>query len=275
MLQIIIVVFREILEISLIIGILTAVTKNIPHRAKWIASGLALGLTTSLALAFFTDKISESFEGLGQEIFNGAILMTAATMISWTVIWMQKHAKSLSGEFKQLSHSIQEGKRSLYSLLFVVFFSVLREGAEIVLFSYSSYISGTELNTIILALMIGLTLGILIGVALYYGLLKIFGRYFFMVTSYILVFLAAGITAQAFGFWMNADIVPALQNPIWDSSYILSQNSIFGKFLHIFLGYIDRPAGIQILAYLTSLIILITGLQLAKSKAKTHIVAKK
>ncbi len=264
MLQIIIVVFREILEISLIVGILTAATKNILGRTKWIVSGLALGLAGSSALAFFTDKISETFDGLGQEIFNGIILATAATMISWTVIWMQKHAKTISGELKQLSKSITEGRAPLYSLLFVVFFSTLREGAEVVLFTYSSYISGVAIDHIISGIFIGLALGISFGFALYFGMLKIFGKYFFIVTTWILIFLASGIMAQAFGFWINADIVPALGNPVWDSSHILSQASIFGKFLHIFLGYIDRPAGLQVIAYLTNLSLLTIALRLAK-----------
>jgi len=266
MLQIIIVVFREILEISLIIGILTAVTKNISGRSKWIVGGLALGLSGSAALAFFTDRISEAFDGVGQEIFNGFILATAATMISWTVIWMQKHAKTLSGEFKHLSNSIKSGKAPLYSLLFVVFFSTLREGAEIVLFTYSSYISGVAVNQIIYSLIIGLSLGIAMGLALYFGMLKIFGKYFFIVTTWILIFLASGIMAQAFGFFINADIVPALGNPVWDTSFILSQTSIFGKFMHIFLGYIDRPAGLQIIAYVINLSTLIIALQVAKKK---------
>lgn len=264
MLQIIIVVFREILEISLIVGILTAVTKNIPGRTKWIASGLLIGLTGSAALAFFTDKISETFDGLGQEIFNGIILATAAIMISWTVIWMQKHAKSISGELKHLSKSIKDGKAPLYSLLFVVLFSTLREGAEVVLFAYSSYISGVAIDQIFLGLFIGLSLGISFGFALYFGMLKIFGKYFFMVTTWILIFLASGIMAQAFGFWINADLLPALGNPLWDTSEILSQTSIFGKFLHIFLGYIDRPAGLQLIAYLVNLSVLATALKFAK-----------
>ncbi len=268
MLQIIIVVFREILEISLIVGILTAATKTIPHRSRWIISGLILGFVGSLFLALFTDTISQSLDGFGQEIFNGLVLLSAAIMISWTIIWMQKHAKTLSGELKQLSNSIQTGKKPLYSLLVVVFLSVLREGAEIVLFCYSAYISGIEMQKIILGLMVGVTFGVILGAALYLGMLKMFGRYFFSVTTWILVFLACGITAQALGFWINADIVLALANPAWDSSQILSQNSMFGEFLHIFIGYLDRPYGMQIIAYLVNLIILIIGLHLAKKQIK-------
>jgi len=264
MLQIIIVVFREIFEIALITGILTAATKKISGRGKYIASGLFLGCLGSLALAFFTDKISSTFEGLGQEIFNGVILASAAAMISWTIIWMQQHAKTISGELKNLSQEVKSGKAPLYSLMFVMLLSTLREGAEVVLFTYSSFISGVNIKEILSGFAIGLSLGVAFGLALYFGMLKFFGRYFFPITTWILVFFASGILAQAFGFWINAEIVPALANPLWDTSIILPQTSIFGKFLHIFFGYIDRPAGIQVIAYGTSLFTLTAALYFAK-----------
>jgi high-affinity iron transporter len=264
MLQIAIVVFREILEISLIVGILTAATKEIHGRIKWILGGLGLGIIASVILALFTDRISESLDGMGQEFFNGLILIAAAVMISWTILWMQKHAKSMSAELKRLGNSVREGRKPLYVLLFVVFFSVLRESTEIVLFSYSYYISGTAVAHIILGLAIGIISGIAIGAALYFGLLKAFGKYFFSVTTWILVFFAAGIAAQGMGFWINAEIVPALGNPAFDSSNILSQQSVFGKFLHIFFGYIDQPAGSQLIAYFMTLAVLVMGLRVAK-----------
>ncbi len=264
MLQISIFVFREILEISLIIGILAAATKDMNGRGKWILGGLFLGILSSLVLALFTDKISESLNGMGQEFFNGTILILAALMIGWTVLWMQKHAKSISKELKNLSNSIREGKKPLYILLAVVFLSVLRESAEIVLFTYSYYISGTNLNEIIVALILGIVAGSAVGIALYLGIIKTFGKYFFIITTWLLVFLTAGIAAQGVGFWVNADIIPALGTPIFDMSNILSQESILGKFLNMFFGYMDQPSGMQFLVYTATLIILILGLKIAK-----------
>lgn len=264
MLQIAVVVFREILEIALIVGILVAATKNIPNRTKWILTGVGVGLLGSLTLAFFTDTISESLDGMGQEFFNGLILLSASIMISWTVLWMQKHAKSISGELKKLSASIQEGDKPLYALAIVVFLSVLREGSEIVLFTYSSYISGVGLASISTGLIAGTVCGIIVGGALYLGIIKTFGKYFFMVTTWILVFLACGITASGIGFWTNAEFLPTLGDPIWDSSMILAQSSLFGEFLHVFIGYIDQPTGTQVLAYALNLAILVCGLKCTK-----------
>jgi high-affinity iron transporter len=264
MLQIAIVVFREILEISLILGILSAATKEIEGRAKWILGGLTLGAIVSIALAFFTDTISDSLNGQGQEFFNGLVLLSAAAMISWTVIWMQKHAKSISGELKKLSNSIREGKKPLYILLFVVFLSTVREGTEIVLFTYSYYLAGEDIFNISSGLIIGIIFGSAVGFALYLGILKASGKYFFIVTTYLLVFLASGIAAQGIGFWINADIVPAFGNPLFDISGILPQTSILGKFLHIFFGYLDQPAGMQLLVYFVNLAVLFLGLRVAK-----------
>lgn len=264
MLQIAIVVFREIVEIALILGILTAATKEIPNRAKWILSGLGLGVASSLILAIFTNKISDSLDGMGQEFFNGLVLLSAAFMIGWTVLWMQKHARSISGELKRLSTSVREGKKPLYVLMIVVLISVLREGIEIVLFCYSYYIAGSAISEIIFGLLTGLILGSALGLAFYFGMLKSFGKYFFPITSWLLIFLSCGIAASGIGFWINAGIVPALGNPAIDLSGILSQQSIFGKFLHMFFGYIDQPAGAQLIIYFVSLVLLATGLRIAK-----------
>ena len=270
MLQILIVVFREIVEISLILGILMAATKKISHNKLYISAGLFFGACASIFLAFFTDKISQSFDGVGQEVFNGAILLSAAAMISWTIIWMQQHARTLSSEYKNLSVSIEQGKKPLIALALVVFLSTLREGAEIVLFTYSAFISGASLDKIIIGSVLGVVFGIIIGVALYFKMLKIFGKYFFKVTTWILVFLACGISAQAFGFWLSADIIPSFGYEIWDTSRILSQTSVLGKFMHIFVGYIDRPSGIQLIAYLSNLLILIFGLKINEQNAKKN-----
>ena len=268
MLQIIIIVFREILEISLIIGILTAVTKAISGRIKLIYSGLFFGLLGSLSLAFFIDKISDSFGGIGQEIYGGVILFLAATLISCTTIWMQKHAKNFSGDFKALSSSVANGQKSPIILMIIVILSVLREGSEIVLFSYGSYLSGVDLNKIVCGILIGLFLGASFGISLYFGALKFLGKYFLTLTSVILIFLASSTLSKAFAIWAEADLLPSFGNPIWDSSFLLSQQSLVGKFCNIFFGYVERPLGIEMAAYFFNIILVSCIIYLIKKSDK-------
>ena len=270
MLQILIVVFREVLEIAIIVGILTAATKGIPNRARYILAGMALGVCGSLALALAMDEISSMLDGRGQEIFNGVILICAAILISWTVIWMQQHARSLSGEIKNLANSVKEGQKSMISLLIVVFLSILREGSEITLFSYGYYLTGMTVSNIILGLVLGLILGTACGVALYFGMLKIFGRYFFKVTTWVLVFLACAICSKGVYYLVNAEVLPVIIEKVWDSSLILSQKSTFGNLLHIFIGYADRPTGMEVIAYILNFTILATGLNISNNKLNSR-----
>lgn len=267
MFQISVVVFREIFEIALIVGILAAATKEIGRSGRWIFGGIVSGVFASFALAFFTDQISESIDGMGQEIFNGAILFAAAAMISWTILWMQKNAKSLSGDLKNLGKKVQDGEKSLYAIFLVVFFSVLREGAEIVLFTYSYYISGSSIYDIVLGLISGVILGAGFGLSLYFGILKFFGRYFFVITSWMLIFFSAGMVAQGVGFWVSADLILPLGNPIFDLSNFIPQQSFFGKILNVFFGYIDRPYGSQLISYFSILGFLIITMKSSRSSS--------
>ncbi len=258
MFQTSIILFREILEVALVIGILAAATVGVKRRSWWIICGLILGIFGSVIIAFFADNISESLQGKGQEVFNATILLIAAIMISWTLIWMKKHAKEISGNLKKLGKSIVDGEKSITAILIVVTLSTLREGAETVLFTYGLYNSGTSLYEIICGAGIGLLAGIIVGFSMYYGLLKT-GKHFFTVTSWILILLTAGMVSNAFGFLVSGDFVPALKYPIWNSSFLVSDNSITGITLHMLTGYISKPSGIQILAYLSTLVLLLIG----------------
>ncbi len=260
MLKIAIIVFREVLEIALVISVLIAATNGIRGRKKWIFSGIGLGILGAALLAIFTDKISDSFQGSGQEIFNASILLASSAMISWTVIWMTKYGKEISANLKRLGKSVLEGDKSLIALMPVVAFAVLREGAEIVLFSYGAFVSGDNISDLIVGAMIGLACGLAAGFGLYFGLLKVLGKHFFSVTSWLLVFLAAGMVCQAIGFLSHANLVPEIIYPVWDSTFLISEDEILGRVLHILLGYITKPSAAQLIGYVTTILLLSIGL---------------
>ena len=39
-----VIVFREVIEAGIIVGIILAVTKGVPHRGRWVAGGIAVGV---------------------------------------------------------------------------------------------------------------------------------------------------------------------------------------------------------------------------------------
>ena len=253
MFSIAIIVFREVLEIALILGVLLAATRGLPNRAPWVWLGLLLGIAGAGIVAFFADAISQAAEGMGQEMMNATILFIAATLIGWTVIWMNGHGRELTQHFKQVGTDVIKGIKPKYTLTIVVALSVLREGSEIVMFLYSSLVTGGKTNLLIIGSIVGTCMGIIAGIGIYYGLMKIPIKKVLTVTSWLLMLLVAGMVAQAFGYLSAAGKVPDLIPMVWDTSRIVSEGSLLGKILHILVGYTDRPSGIQLLVYLLTI----------------------
>lgn len=256
MLSIGIIIFREILEIALILGVLLAATRSVNNRNKWVWGGLAVGVLGSWIVACFAETISQLAEGMGQELFNAGILFLAGLLIGWTVVWMRRHARELTHHLKEVGQAVTKGEKSLYSLAIVVFLSVLREGSEIVLFTYGILVSERNIPQLIFGAGVGLLAGIAAGMAIYYGLLKISTRWLFTVTSWMLIFVAAGMVSEGIGFLQSGGFVPVMVNTLWDSSGILAESSLIGSVLHILIGYTERPSGIQFFSYLTTLLII-------------------
>ncbi len=261
-----IILFREVFEMSIILGIVMAATRSIPGRGRWIGLGIAGGVLGSVTLAFFTAELSQLMHGMGQEFFSAIILLTAVSMIVWTVVWMQSHGKELSAKFKSTGHSVANGTLPIHALALLVGLSILREGAEIVLFMYGIAIGGQNSALEMLAgSIIGATSAAVIGILLYKGLVSISPKHFFSFTTVLLTLLACGMSAQAGGYLTAAGFIPEFFPKLWDTSHILSESSILGSTLHALIGYSDRPSGTNLVFYLTTLLLTIS---LMKSNRK-------
>src|ERR1700758_4295725 len=98
MLAALIIVFREVFEAGLIVGIVLAVTRTVPHRNVWIGGGGVGGIAAACGVAVFAGALSNLFAGMGQELFNATILSVAVVMLTWHNVWMARHGKELAGE---------------------------------------------------------------------------------------------------------------------------------------------------------------------------------
>ncbi|EKO3429593.1 FTR1 family protein [Vibrio fluvialis] len=269
-----IIVFREVLEAALIVTILMAATKGLPGRTRWIFGGATAGLFGALAVAFSAGAIASTFEGMGQELFNAGILLTAVLMLAWHNIWMSKHARELVAHLKQVSSKVNEGSLPLYFLSVATGLAVLREGSEVVLFLYGVAAGGDSGISLLTGGIFGVVSGIIAGALLYFGLLRIPTHLLFKVTGWMILFLAAGLAASAAGYLMQAGILTA-QAPLWNSSSILSERSIAGQLLHILVGYQARPTAIQLAFYLATLVLISVGMRWAsRSESASRKVSK-
>ena len=263
-----IILFRESLEAALIITIVLSATRGLHRRGTWVSLGILAGLVGSCLVALFAQQISSLAEGAGQEYFNASILLAACLMLGWHNIWMARHARELSFQVRQAGLAVAEGQRHMSTLSLVVGLAVLREGSEVVLFVGGILAGGAESASLMLGAAAGLAAGIVFGALIYLGLMRIPLRYFFTATAWLILVLAAGLASQAAGYLVQAGALPALAEPLWDSSAILSERNLAGQLLSSLAGYTSRPSGMQLVFWLGTFALIWSLMRLTAMRAE-------
>lgn len=258
MLSTAVIVFREVLEAALVVSIVLAATKGVPGRAWWVSAGLLGGVVGAAFIAAFADVISAWASGMGQEVFNAGVMFVATIMLAWHSIWMGKHGREMAQQLSQVGRAVAAGRRPLTGLAIVVGVAVLREGSEAVLFLYGIAAGDPgQAPQMIAGGALGVLGGVGLGAGMYAGLLQIPLQRLFSVTNALIVLLAAGMASQGTGFLVSAGWLPSWGDTVWDTSWLLKESSVVGKMLHTLVGYTARPAGIQIVAYVATLLVIV------------------
>jgi high-affinity iron transporter len=264
MLGALVIVFREVIEAGLIVGIVMAATRGVPDRSRWIVIGISAGVLGAAIVAMFAGVISEAFQGSGQELFNASVLGVAVVMLMWHNAWMARHGREIADEMRRVGTAVSEGAKPLTALAIVVGLAVLREGSEVVLFLYGILASGTTVSSLLAGGLLGIAAGAAFSALTYFGLLAIPNRHIFSVTSWLIALLAAGMAAQSVQYLNSAGLLVALDNTVWDTSWLLSQGSILGRLLHTLIGYTERPTEMQLLVYVSILIAMFLLMRIAR-----------
>src|SRR6478736_3902639 len=225
MLAALIIVFREVFEAGLIVGIVLAVTGSVAHRNRWIGGGVLAGVAGACVVAAFAGALSQLFEGMGQELFNAAILAVAVVMLTWHNVWMASHGRELAGQLRAAGQAVADGNKSLLALAVVV------------------------------GVLAGLVLGAGVCLLTYSGLMRIPPKALFATTTVLITLLAAGMATQAIAFLERANWLNSLDTVVWDSSWLLSDKSIAGRAMHTLIGYTDQPTEMQLLVYVAVLLV--------------------
>jgi len=250
MIAALIIVFREVIEAGLIVGIVLAATTGVPGRGHAVSMGVVAGVLGACLVAGFAGELANLFQGSGQEFFNAAILLLAVGMLTWHNVWMASHGREMARELKAAGHQVRSGERTLTALSVVVGVAVLREGSEVVLFLYGiAAQGGTSAAAMVAGGGMGLVAGAAVSALMYFGLLTIPAGKLFQVTSGLITLLAAGMAAQAVIFLQNGGWLEFFTNTVWDTSWLIRDDSITGKLLHTLVGYSEAPNGAQLIAY--------------------------
>jgi high-affinity iron transporter len=262
------IVFRESLEAALVIGIVAAATRPIAGRSWWIALGAAAGVVGACGVAAVAEWISQLGGGAGQELFTAVVLALAVAMLAWHNIWMASHGRQMASAARNLGQSVVRGEAALMAIVTAIALTVLREGSETVLFLVGIASSaGSSKAALAFGSLLGFVAGGAAGVLIYAGLLRVPVSRLFIVTGWLILLLAAGMAGQFARVLIQADVLPALASPLWDTSRLMPDDSALGTLLHALLGYQAQPSATQVLFYVAALVLILVAMRRAQSRA--------
>ena len=151
----------------------------------------------------------------------------------------------------------------------MVAIAVAREGSETVVFLYGTVSAGEGGGDMIKLALAGV--GGFIAALLTFWLLQLGGklitwRRFFRVTEILLLLLAGALLVGGLDRLISLDVVPAIVDPVWDTSALLSDSTGLGKILADFAGYRAMPALISVLVWVAYWILVWALLRWAGAK---------
>ncbi|EOV7494686.1 FTR1 family iron permease [Proteus mirabilis] len=258
--QVLFVVWRESFEALLVVGIIYAWIKrsHTPKQGmKYLWGGVIVGILLSILLALSIYGVFSSLEDIWQSLFMIMMEIIACLLIVQMVYWMNKQGKSLKANIEnELTQKTQQ--QSVWGILLIIAIAIAREGSEVVVF-LSSHIMALTAQTA-LPFLIEVFIGLLIaGLTLWLFLLTskmISWRKFFVITGFLLLFLAVSLLLKAVEeianllIEMDIELPDFLIYPLWDLSHILDDSSIFGNFLVSFFAYRSQPIGLSVVTFI-------------------------
>ena len=246
------IVWRESAEAMLVVGILYAWLRQRPDAAtgmRFLWGGVAAGAGLAVALALVMLGIASSLSGDALEYFQLAITLVAAALIVQMVFWMRKHGRTFKKDL-ETDMARQAGESRWWGLLIVVALAVGRESAETVVFLYG--LAGQD-GDVDFPLVLGL--GLALAFATFWVLQKggkvLSWRHFFRISEMLLLLLAGALLVGGIEKLIALGVLPALVDPVWDTSWLLDDSNRLGGLLASFTGYRAKPALLPVLALAT------------------------
>tara|TARA_Y100000758_G_scaffold107229_1_gene74993 strand:- start:19 stop:552 length:534 start_codon:yes stop_codon:yes gene_type:complete len=132
-----IIVFREVLEASLIVGILYTYLNKTGQETAIIKlwQGVLVALAASLLGSLLFQRLAGGFQGQAEKLFEGFIMIIAAIVLGTMIIWMAKN-RNIADELEEKAAVALGSEKLGYGIFALAFISVFREGIETILFLY-------------------------------------------------------------------------------------------------------------------------------------------
>lgn len=241
--------FREGLEAALILAIMLGYLRKMGrsdrHWSVW-AGALSAALM-AVAFTVFLQFVGTQFDYPAKGVYEGATSFIAVGMLTYMIFWMRRQARHIKGSLEfTMKESMAKG--AAWGLFLAAFMTVAREGVETALFLSASAFQSSGMATLIGGI-VGLLVALGVAWAMYVVGLRIQLRTFFTITSLMLVVFAAAILRYGIQEFQEVGWLPAIIDPVWDSSRWLPTSSGLGTLLQALVGYVSKPSLVQLIGY--------------------------
>ncbi|MDX2097865.1 MAG: FTR1 family protein [Leptolyngbyaceae cyanobacterium bins.59] len=274
-----VVTLREGVEAALVVGIVLAYLKKAQQSQlnAWVYSGIGAGVLTSILVGTFLAWTIAQLEGASQQyapVFKPSLVAVfsalAIGLLSWMLIWMTQQSRLLKAEVERtIGTTLQQGNGAGWGVFGLIFFAVVREGFETVLFLASQVQGGVGS---VIGAGTGLLGAIGIGFLLFQVGIKINLKRFFQVMGVLLLLIVGGLVLSALGNTDRAltaltQIHPEwaflclLHDPlvresscilgplVWNTQVFLPDRQFPGILLKTLIGYRDHLYLVQVIGY--------------------------
>jgi len=190
-------------------------------------------------------------QGRALDWFQALVMLISAGLMTQMVMWMNRNGRKLK---TVLETEMQEAMTTsgVWGAGFVAMFAVAREGSETVVYLYGLALENRGLTgtwPLAGAAALGIALALFTAFAVARGIRFLSYPTFFKVTSYALLFSAAGLVTSGVAKLIEMDILPSLADPVWNTTWLLDSSHGAGAFFATLTGYRARPALTMVIAY--------------------------
>jgi high-affinity iron transporter len=242
---------REGLEAALIVGIIATFLRERgrPDVLGRVWAGVIVAVLICLAAAVGLQILNADLPGQQQEALEVIIGAIAVAMVSYMLVWMQRHARGLKGKLEQATaDALATG--SAWALVGMAFAAVMREGLETAVFLVATFQASENAFLASVGAVMGILVAAALGFALYKGSVKINLARFFSATSVVLILVAAGLVMSSLHAARNAGWVTVGQQPVVDLTWLVQPGSVQAALLTGMLGLRAQPTQIEAIGWL-------------------------
>ncbi len=190
--DILLISFRESFEAWLVVGIIITFLKNSGRGSlvKPVYWGAVFGIVISLFLGATIFSEASSLDEHGKEIFEAVMMILAAGLVGYFVVWMSHQNRSVTTHIKT-----QVEKRSTWIEIFLLsLLSVVREGVELTVFVLTKV--GSAPNKIIFIAACGLVVSLIAAYVIFLAASHYLLKYIFKLLGILLIFLGAEMFSE-------------------------------------------------------------------------------